>query len=229
MSWTYDFLIEEFENEIKGYMNDDKLSLSEALGITFNEFYNEKSEDEMAKALINILDGEYSILLPRIFVKVKEFLISSIESIDFNKIEKQILNGKLNHEQLNDLKNRAKLVLDSINKVPVENCALARWYYYDITKEIKDFFSTQYANSNSSEIIFDNMKKIYWMPFQNLVSVEMTANVTLTEMLVENGQPVPVLLKDAINSFNILDTEDQLTKEEKEDLLKRMQALSEYL
>ncbi|MCG7376400.1 Imm3 family immunity protein [Paenibacillus sp. ACRSA] len=226
MAWQYQDLIDEFNGDVERYKNE-YYSHDEAINMTFNEFYSESIVDEMEKALIFIVYVELSLQNPRIYGETKEILVHALESINFEKIERQIEGEQLTHEQFEELLNRKYKVLQKVKLMPLDLSNQARWYYTEITNSVRDSCLELVANNINGEEIIKQVLCRYKRSCDRTVSTKITVYVTLAEFLVRNDQPFPEKLLNEIHSFNINTVCDELVLEEKTDLVQRINSLIE--
>ncbi|WP_159081789.1 Imm3 family immunity protein [Paenibacillus sp. CAA11] len=227
MAWQYQDLIDEFYGDVERYKNDF-YSHDEAINKAFNEFYSESIVDEMEKALIFIVYVELSLQNPRIFSKTKDILINELESINLEKIEGQIKDGQLTQKQFNELTSRKEKALQEIKLMPIDFCNQARWYYTEITNAVSDFCSELFAKNSDGDEIIRQVLSRYKRSCDRTLSTKITVYVTLAEMLVKNNQTISKELLSEIKTFKINLLKDELSLDEKADLLKRIQSLAEY-
>ncbi|MEI4803419.1 Imm3 family immunity protein [Bacillus sp. FJAT-51639] len=225
--WEYQECIEAFNEDFLEYKRQDNMSNSEALARTFDEYYSPNIEDEMEKALINVLYVETVSEKARIFIIAKENRIKELKSIDFQKIEKQIEKKQITKNQLEELIIRREKALERLEKIPVDYCPRARWYYEEIVNEVYQYLTISVKSEQSSEAIVSNVLERFKRDCKNTLSEKMAIYTTLGEYLVKQNLIIPKGVIKELSQFNVNETEEQLLLKEKQDLELRIHKLLE--
>lgn len=140
MPWNYNELIESFVEEYEEYKLENQ-SPNEAVARAFDEHYSEKNSDDMEKAVLRVISAELKVKQPRIYKNTKENYIRDLELIDFHQLKDYIQKGQLNEKEYEELYLRRNRVLQELEKMPVDLCPKARWFYDEIVDIVERYFS----------------------------------------------------------------------------------------
>jgi len=225
MAWNYEELIESFMEEYEENKNVYHQSHYEAVAQTFNEHYSEKQSDDMEKAILWVIGAELRIQQPRVYIKAKEKYIQSLELIDFQKVKEYIKTGQLTEQELEELRSRRDKVLKEIEKVPVDLCPSARWFYEEINEVVNYFFE----NSNRPEETTEQIIDFFEREFINKLCAKKIVYVAIAENLVLQKKPIPDHIKSDIQNRCFDNSNFELSEQESLDLSQRIDRLLEKL
>lgn len=222
LKWEYKELIESFIEDYYSYKQNN-MSNREALARTYNEYETFLNQGEMEKAVIEILYGEFLLKQSKVLITVKEKTKEELLSIDFTK-----LRTELTDDEVKELISRKDNILLKLDEKPLDLCSESRWYYQEIKENVKGFFEAESFESDNVGQVVNHVLKRFERDCRNTMSENITIKVTLAELLIKKGINVQEELNkilDEIKQFNIEDVGQQLSKEEKEDLVRRIKNL----
>ncbi|KQY94715.1 hypothetical protein ASD24_03995 [Paenibacillus sp. Root52] len=223
--WEYQECIDAFMEEFFERKQRDNISNNEALVRTFGEFYSPNMDDEMEKAIINVLYVEIASQNSRIFIKAKENREKALKSIDFEKIMGQLEMKQITKNQIDELVIRRDNALKLLNNIQVDLYPDARWYYEELINEVNQYFIT--IKDAKSEFFVPYVLEHFERACNNTLSEKMTIYMLLGEKLVEEQKPIPYSILKELVQFNSESVTNQLLPEEKNDLESRIQKLLE--
>ncbi|POR27204.1 Imm3 family immunity protein [Paenibacillus polymyxa] len=224
MTWTYQELIDSFIEECDEYKSQHQ-SPSEAVSRAFDENYSESYSDDMEKAVLNVISAELKLKQPRIYKLAKENYIRDLKSIDFEKVKKHIQSGQLNEKEFEELYSRRNKVLVELEKMPVDLCPKARWFY----NEIVDKINTYFVGAESVEDTIDHVMECFEREFRYKACAKKNVYTTIAENLIRQGERVPESIIDEIKDGYFDNSQFELAQEESQDLSKRITKVLEYL
>lgn len=225
--WEYQECIDAFMEEFFERKQRDNISNNEALVRTFGEFYSPNMDDEMEKAIINVLYVEIASQNSRIFIKAKENREKALKSINFEKIMGQLEMKQITKNQIDELVIRRDNALKLLNNIQVDLYPDARWYYEELINEVNQYFIT--IKDAKSEFFVPYVLEHFERACNNTLSEKITIYMLLGEKLVEEQKPIPYSILKELVQFNSESESvtNQLLPEEKNDLESRIQKLLE--
>lgn len=138
MKILYEDYITEINECYDDYKNEDKLSTVEAIARTLYDFEGLMYRSETEKAIILIFYGQLIVSeQSRVLVNTRDNLLEKLNSIDFMTIKQE---QKLTVEQYDELQSKFNDVIEKINRMPLDTCRLARWYYEELVEEVNRYF-----------------------------------------------------------------------------------------
>lgn len=222
LKWEYKELVESFIEDYYTYKQNN-MSNREALARTYNEYETVLNQGEMEKAVIEILYGEFLLKQSKVLITAKEKTKEELLSIDFTK-----LRTELTDDEVKELISRKDNILLKLDEKPLDFCSEARWYYQEINENVKGFFEAESFESDNVGQVVNHVLKRFERDCRNTMSENITIKVTLAELLIKkeiNVQEELNNILDELKQFNIEDVGQQLSKEEKEDLARRIKNL----
>ncbi|MGM1021573.1 MAG: Imm3 family immunity protein [Bacillota bacterium] len=225
MKKSYEDYIAEIYECYEDYKIEDKFSTVEAIARTLYDFDGLMSRSETEKAVILIIYGQLIVSKQsRVLDITRDSLIDKLNRIDFLLIKQE---QKLTSEQYNDLQSKYNSVLKNINKMPIDNCRMARWFYEELTEEVNQYFiNIRSDNMNAEKITIDILSR-FKRDCKNTLSERMIVYTTLGEILLTNDFIIPDEIVAEIKSFDVNETKDQLLQVEKDRLIKRIKIILE--
>ncbi|WP_128102038.1 Imm3 family immunity protein [Paenibacillus sp. DCT19] len=223
--WEYQECIDAFMEEFFERKQRDNISNNEALVRTFGEFYSPNMDDEMEKAIINVLYVEIASQNSRIFIKAKENREKALKSINFEKIMGQLEMKQITKNQIDELVIRRDNALKLLNNIQVDLYPDARWYYEELINGVNQYFIT--IKDAKSEFFVPYVLEHFERACNNTLSEKITIYMLLGEKLVEEQKPIPYSILKELVQFNSESVTNQLLPEEKNDLESRIQKLLE--
>ncbi|MEN1988869.1 Imm3 family immunity protein [Paenibacillus hubeiensis] len=223
--WKYEECIDAFMEEFSERKQRDNVSNSEALVRTFGEFYSPNMEDEMTKAIINVLYVELAQINSRIFIKAKENREKALKSINFEKIISQIKMKQITKSQIDELIIRRDNALELLNTIQVDLYPDTRWYYEELINEVNQYLVT--VENERPEFIVQDVLEHFDRACNNTTSEKMTIYMLLGEKLVKEHTSIPDSILKELVQFNRDDIGDQLLFEEINDLESRIKKVLE--
>ncbi|MET3210174.1 UNVERIFIED_CONTAM: hypothetical protein ABIC26_003122 [Paenibacillus sp. PvR008] len=225
MKKSYEDYIAEIYECYEDYKIEDKFSTVEAIARTLYDFDGLMSRSETEKAVILIIYGQLVVSeQSRVLDITRDSLIGKLNRIDFLLIKQE---QKLTSEQYNDLQSKYNSVLKNINKMPIDNCRMARWFYEELTEEVDQYFiNIRSDNMNAEKITIDILSR-FKRDCKNTLSERMIVYTTLGEILLTNDFIIPDEIVAEIKSFDVNETKDQLLQVEKDRLIKRIKIILE--
>lgn len=222
MDWEYEELFEAFNEDYTNYRNEN-YSPWESLARTWGEYENVINRGEMERAVIYVAYGEKLLLQEKIFINAKKITLDVLNTLDIGKLQ-----SVLDAEQLEDLLTRRSMVLEHIDSKPLDKYPIARWYYREITEEIVNFIDKNLQENNSNDIVSIVLKR-FERDCKNTVGENIIIKTTLIEFLkgkvTEKAELEPIIKE--LKEFKAKDLGQQLSEDEKKDLLFRIKACIE--
>ncbi|MGZ0052066.1 Imm3 family immunity protein [Brevibacillus gelatini] len=223
MNWSYYELLTAVYDTYFEY-KDENFSDYEALARTTYDFELSMNEGEVEKAAIYIALARIALTHSKISVRSKEIMREVLANLNVNHIREH-----LSTEEVEDLLERRDYILRQFdnNTLPLNHDPRARWYYHELTKEVKVYFDNVISVTSSEEIAHKVLKR-FERDCKNTLSENITIKVTLAEILINKGinaQEELNNIKHELKQFNIEDVGQQLSEEEKEDLARRIKSL----
>ncbi|GBK65656.1 MAG: Imm3 family immunity protein [Paenibacillus macerans] len=220
MKILYEDYITEINECYDDYKNEDKLSTVEAIARTLYDFEGLMYRSETEKAIILIFYGQLIVSeQSRVLVNTRDNLLEKLNSIDFMTIKQE---QKLTVEQYDELQSKFNDVIEKINRMPLDTCRLARWYYEELVEEVNRYFLDIKRNDMNVEQIIRDIFSRFNRDCNNTLSEKMIVYTTLGELLISHFFIIPEEILAEIKSFNINDTKDQLLQVEKKQLTERI-------
>ncbi|WP_415841661.1 Imm3 family immunity protein, partial [Paenibacillus macerans] len=208
MKILYEDYITEINECYDDYKNEDKLSTVEAIARTLYDFEGLMYRSETEKAIILIFYGQLIVSeQSRVLVNTRDNLLEKLNSIDFMTIKQE---QKLTVEQYDELQSKFNDVIEKINRMPLDTCRLARWYYEELVEEVNRYFLDIKRNDMNVEQIIRDIFSRFNRDCNNTLSEKMIVYTTLGELLISHFFIIPEEILAEIKSFNINDTKDQL-------------------
>ncbi|MGZ7445793.1 Imm3 family immunity protein [Paenibacillus sp. TH7-28] len=225
MKMLYEDYITEINECYDDYKNEDKLSTVEAIARTLYDFEGLMYRSETEKAIILIFYGQLIVSeQSRVLVNTRDNLLEKLNSIDFMTIKQE---QKLTVEQYDELQSKFNDVIEKINRMPLDTCRLARWYYEELVEEVNRYFLDIKRNDMNVEQIIRDIFSRFNRDCNNTLSEKMIVYTTLGELLISHFFIIPEEILAEIKSFNINDTKDQLLQVEKKQLTERINKILE--
>ncbi|MGO4786536.1 Imm3 family immunity protein [Paenibacillus sp. 2KB_20] len=223
MDWSYYELITSVYDTYFEY-KDENFSDYEALARTTYDFELSMNDGEAEKATIYICLARIALTHLKISVRTKERTREVLTNLNINNIRQQ-----LSTEEVEDLLERRDYILRQFenNAISLNHDSRARWYYHEMTKEVKVYFDKIFSVTPSEEVAHKVLTR-FERDCRNTISENITIKVTLAEILINNGINVQEEISnilDELKKFNIEDVGQKLTEEEKVDLSRRIRGL----
>ncbi|MGC5775257.1 Imm3 family immunity protein [Paenibacillus pabuli] len=215
LKWEYDELFESFVEDYNSYKNNN-MSDRESLARTFGEYETVLNEGEMEKAVIHVLYGELLLRQSKVLVTAKRRTKEDLLSINLNKLKMEITD-----DQFKDILVRRDEVLQELDMKKLDYCPEVRWYYFEITDKVKEYFLSQNLEALSQVEIVNNILERFKRDCMNTLSENITIKTTLLEMLLLNDIPLSEnirILKSELENFDFNEVGEQLSEDEKLDL-----------
>ncbi|QOS76678.1 hypothetical protein JNUCC31_17670 [Paenibacillus sp. JNUCC31] len=215
LKWEYDELFESFMEDYNSYKNNN-MSDRESLARTFGEYETVLNEGEMEKAVIHVLYGELLLRQSKVLVTAKRRTKEDLLSINLNKLKMEITD-----DQFKDILVRKDEVLQELDMKKLDYCPEVRWYYFEITDKVKEYFLSQNLEVLSQVEIVNNILERFKRDCMNTLSENITIKTTLLEMLLLNDIPLSEnirILKSELENFDFNEVGEQLSEDEKLDL-----------
>ncbi|NRS52112.1 Imm3 family immunity protein [Brevibacillus sp. HB2.2] len=222
LKWEYEELFESFMEDYLSYKNAN-MSDSESLARTYNVYEAIQNQGEMEKAIIHILYGELLLKQSKVLVTAKETTKKDLLSLDLNKLKNVVTD-----EQFKDLLIRRDRILQEIDTKPLDYYPVVRWYYFEMTNNVREYFQNQNFEACSGEDIVNNVLERFKRDCKNTLSENITVKTTLVEMLLLNNIGAYEHIKNIkseLEQFDINDVGEQLSEDEKADLSIRIKAV----
>ena len=217
MKKSYEDYIAEFYECYEDYKNEDKLSTVEAIARTLYDFDGLMSRSETEKAIILTTYGQLIVSEQvRVLVNTRDTLLKKLNQIDFLLIKQE---QRLTTEQYDDLQSKYNGVLESIKRMPIDTCRMARWYYEELIDEVNEYFLSIKSADLNVEKITNSVLSRFRRDCENTLSEKMIVYTTLGEILVKQNYLIPDEIVSEIKSFDVNDTKDQLPQVEKDQLI----------
>ncbi|WP_145045390.1 Imm3 family immunity protein [Paenibacillus xylanexedens] len=217
MSWNYSELIESFVEEYEEYKLEYQ-SPNEAVARAFEEHYSEKNSDDMEKAVLMVISAEFKVKQPRIYKNTKENYIKDLELIDFQKLKDFIQKGQLNEKEYEELYLRRNKVLQELEKMTVDLCPKARWFYDEIVDIVNRYFSEKENENNIIEIILKNFER----EFRYKACAKKIVYTTIAENLIRIDETIPPYIISELEDRYVDNSQYELTEKEERELLRRI-------
>ncbi|KMY31460.1 hypothetical protein ACZ11_04255 [Lysinibacillus xylanilyticus] len=222
MDWSYYELLTSVYDTYLEY-KDEKFSDYEALARTTYDFEVSMNDGEAEKATIRVALARIALTHSKLSVRAKELSCEVLTNLNINSIRQQ-----LSTEEVDDLLERRDYVLRQFNDttISLNHDPRARWYYHEMTKEVKVYFDNIISIIPLEEVS-DKVLKRFERDCKNTLSENITIKVTLAELLINKGihEHGELNIKYELEKFNIDDVGQQLTESEKEDLSQRINNL----
>ncbi|MEC0105616.1 Imm3 family immunity protein [Paenibacillus taichungensis] len=215
LKWEYDELFESFVEDYNSYKNNN-MSDRESLARTFGEYETVLNEGEMEKAVIHVLYGELLLRQSKVLVTAKRRTKEDLLSINLNKLKMEVTD-----DQFKDILVRRDEVLQELDMKKLDYCPEVRWYYFEITDKVKEYFLSQNLEALSQVEIVNNILERFKRDCMNTLSENITIKTTLLEMLLLNDIPLSEnirILKSELENFDFNEVGEQLSEDEKLDL-----------
>ncbi|MED4955924.1 Imm3 family immunity protein [Paenibacillus macerans] len=197
-----------------------KVSTVEAIARTLYDFEGLMSRSETEKAIILIFYGQLIVSeQSRVLVNTRDNLLQKLNSIDLMTIKQE---QKLTGEQYDELQPKFNDVIEKINRMPLDTCRLARWYYEELVEEVNRYFLNIKRNDMNVEQIIRDIFSRFNRDCNNTISEKMIVSTTLGELLISHYFIIPEEILAEIKSFDINDTKHQLLQVEKKQLTERI-------
>ncbi|WP_375199398.1 Imm3 family immunity protein [Lysinibacillus sp. RS11] len=223
MDWNYYELLTSVYDTYLEYKGE-KFSDYEALARTTYDFEVSMNDGEAEKATIRVALARIALTHSKLSVRAKELTWEVLTNLDIKRIREQ-----LSTEEVEDLLERKDYVLCQYNDatISLNHDPRARWYYHEMTKEVKVYFDNIISIIPLEEVA-DKVLKRFERDCKNTLSENITIKVTLAELLMNKGLQDQGELKNIkfeLEQFNIDDVGQQLSETEKEDLSYRISNL----
>lgn len=222
MPWNYNELIESFVEEYEGYKLEYQ-SPNEAVARAFDEHYSEKNSDDMEKAVLMVISAELKVKQPRIYKNTKENYIRDLRLIDFHELKAFIQKGQLNEIEYEELYLRRNRVLQELEKMPVDLCPKARWFYDEIVEIVDRYFSEKENDNNT----IDNILRRFEREFRYRVCAKKIVYTTIAENLIRLDETIPPYIINELEDRHFDNSQYELTEEEERELLERIDKVLE--
>lgn len=218
LKWEYDELFESFMEDYNSYKKNN-MSDRESLARTFGEYETVLNQGEMEKAVIQISYGELLLKQSKVLITAKEKTKEDLASINLNKLKMEITD-----EQFNDLIIRKDVVLQELDEKPLDYCPEVRWYYYEITDEVKEYFKSENLKVLSQVEIVNTILERFKRDCMNTLSENIAIKITLVELLLSHNISLNniEIIKNELVSFDLNQVGNQLSEDEKLDLSTRI-------
>lgn len=221
MTWNYNELIESFVEEYEEYKLEYQ-SPNEAIARAFDEHYSENSDD-MENAVLMVISAELKVKQPRMYKITKENYMRDLELIDFERLKDFIQRGQLNEKEYEELYLRRNRVLQELEKMPVDLCPKARWFYDDIVDIVDCSFSERENDNNTIE----NILKRFEREFRYRTCAKKIVYTTIAENLIRLNDTIPSYIISELKNRNYDNSQYELTEEEERELLRRIDKVLE--
>ncbi|NQF15962.1 hypothetical protein HPY31_18870 [Brevibacillus sp. HB1.3] len=215
MKRNYEALFGAFYGKYFEFKNEN-MSNSEALARTAYEFEGVVNLGEMEKAVVYIAKGNISLSNKRIFIKAKEELVKVLNSLDLEKLQIEI-----SKDEYEDILERRDLVLDEIDNLLLDYDPFARWYYYEMEKEVKSYFGEIINDLEDENELVEKILERFERDCENTLSENIVVKTTLAELLIRHGikeNEQFVKIRSELEQFDLNDVGEQLSEDEKLDL-----------
>ncbi|TGV14898.1 hypothetical protein EN829_049220, partial [Mesorhizobium sp. M00.F.Ca.ET.186.01.1.1] len=194
----------------------EKMSDAEALACTSDAYFGVQSRGEMEKAVVNIAEGKIYLTHSKIFVKAKEKIVEALNSLDLQKLQLETT-----PDEYKDILERRDMVLDEIDNITVDYSPYTRWHYYEMEKEVKNYFWIIVNEVKDKNGIIEKVLERFERECTNTLSENIVVKTTLVELLLrydikENEQFVEI--RKELEQFDVNEIGEQLTEDEKIDL-----------
>lgn len=218
MSWNYHELIDSFIEECEEYKNMYHQSHYEAVSQAFDENYSEEYSDDMEKAIIWVVASELRIQQPRMYKVAKEKYISNLKSINFEKVKEYIKKGQMSEEEFNELYSRRNRVLVELEKLPVDLCPKARWFYKETVSTVNNYFMESENIDDSITYVIKSFER----EFRNKACAKKIVYTTIAENLIRQNVKVPEYIINEIKDGYFDNSQFELIEEESLELSRRI-------
>jgi len=198
----------------------EKMSDSEAIACTADAYYGVQSRGEMEKAVVHIAEGRIYLTHSKVFIKAKENIVKVLRTLDLKKLQLETT-----PDEYQDIMERIEMVLDRIDSIPVDYSPYARWYYYEMEKEVKLYFGIINRSLEDGSELVERILKRFERECNNTISENIIVKTTLAEILIKydiNEAEQTIKLRRELEEFDLNDVNDQLTENEKIDLSLRI-------
>ncbi|MFF2484368.1 Imm3 family immunity protein [Paenibacillus sp. NPDC058071] len=211
MEWEYEELFEAINDGYEEY-KAEYMSNSEAFARTVDDFEAVKNTGIFEKSIVTVALGELLIRQSKVFKMSKEYLLSTLESIDIKGLEPY-----LTPELFANWNARKDLFLQEIDKKPVHNYARAFWSVDEMTAEVSQFFMNILSQNKSGDEIVLEVLNRFERDRKHSLSEDIVVLTTLAEKLLQNKLTETSDLKSIIfnlKSFNEEEIVEELLEEE---------------
>ncbi|WP_188067361.1 Imm3 family immunity protein [Brevibacillus brevis] len=194
----------------------EKMSDAEALVCTSDAYFGVQRRGEMEKAVVNIAEGRIYLTHSKIFFKAKEKIVEALSSLDLQKLQLET-----SPDEYQDILERRDMVLDGIDNIPIDYSPYTRWYYYEMEKEVRNYFGVIINDIKNVSELVDNLMERFERDCTNTSSENIVVKTTIAELLIRHGikeNEQFVKIKSELEQFDINDVGEQLTEDEKADL-----------
>ncbi|NQF15960.1 hypothetical protein HPY31_18860 [Brevibacillus sp. HB1.3] len=219
LKWEYEELFESFIEDYTSYKNTN-MSDRESLARTFDVYVTVLNQGEMEKAIIYIVYSELLLKQSKVLFITKERIKEKLLSLDLNKLKEEVTD-----EQFKDLLIRRDRILQEIDTKPLDYYPVVRWYYFEMTNNVREYFQNQNFEACSEEDIVNNVLERFKRDCRNTSSESITVKTTLAELILLNNiraNEYIRVIKSELEQFDLNDIGEQLSEDEKRDLSSRI-------
>ncbi|BAH42260.1 hypothetical protein BBR47_12830 [Brevibacillus brevis NBRC 100599] len=224
MKRNYEALLGAFYGKYFEFKNM-KMSNDEALARTSNDFEGVLKLGEMENAVVHIAIGNIILSHTRTYYKVKDQLIEVLNSIDLEKLQ---LETSLDEYQ--DILERRDMVLDEIDNIQIDYDPYARWYSFEMEKEVKSYFGNIICEDESE--LVEKIIERFERDCDKTLSENIVVKTTLAELLIRHGiksNEQIVKIRSELEQFDLNNVGKQLSEFEKLDLSIRIKEVLDKL
>ncbi|MUG44168.1 Imm3 family immunity protein [Paenibacillus woosongensis] len=216
MKRNYESLFGAFYERYFDFKNE-KMSDAEAIACTTDAYFGVQSRGEMEKAVVYIAEGNIYLTHSKIFFKAKERIIETLNSLDLDQLQVETT-----PDEYKDILERRDMVLDEIDNIPVDYSPYTRWHYYEMEKEVKDYFGIIYNEVKNKSEIIEKVLERFERECTNTLSENIVVKTTLLELLIRYSVMVDeediMKLRSELEQFELGEVGQQLSEFEKLDL-----------
>nr|WP_254613180.1 Imm3 family immunity protein [Brevibacillus sp. HB1.2] len=202
------------------YFKSERMSGPEALACTCEAYFGMDKRGEMEKAVLFIAEGRIHLTHSKIFVKSKQKIIDALNSLDLNKLQLEIA-----PDDYQDILERRDMVLDGIESIPVDYSPNTRYYYFEIDKEVKNYFGILFNEKKDAIELVEEIMERFERECRSTLSEKIVVRTTLAELLIRyriNAKGEFLKIKNELEQFDMNDVGEQLSENEKLDLSMRI-------
>lgn len=177
----------------------------------------------MEKAVVYIAEGRIFLTHSKIFIKAKERIVGTLNSLDLNKLQIETA-----PDEYKDILERRDMVLDEIDNVPVDYSPYTRWYYHDMEREVKNYFGVILNEVENKNEIIKKVLERFERECTNTLSENIVVKTTLLELLIRydiKGTEQFLDIRKDLEHFDVNEVDGQLAEDEKVDLSIRIKEL----
>ncbi|WNS41055.1 Imm3 family immunity protein [Paenibacillus sp. MMS20-IR301] len=199
------------------------MSNAEALVCTSEAYLDIQKRGEMEKSVIFIAEGRIYLTHSKIFIKAKEKIVDVLNSLDLDKLQLETT-----PDEYRDILERRDMVLDGIENIPVDYSPYTRWYYYEIEKEVKDYFGIIINDIKDTFELIEKVMGRFERECRSTLSEKIVVKTTLAELLIRHGIKAEkefLKIKNELEQFDLSEVGQQLTESEKSDLNVRIKEI----